>query len=72
MIKASTKAASLNSDSGGRVSLGIGVDEQDAITPSSDDCREVDRSRGFSDSAFLVSYGYGLSHIVSRIPHTLP
>ncbi len=62
MIETSSKTASLNADSGRRISLRIGVDEQNAMSPTGDDRGEIDRGRGLPDSAFLVRDGYRLSH----------
>ena len=62
MVEAPAETASLNTDSGGRISLRIGVDEQNAISPTGDNRGEIHRGGGFSDPAFLVRDGYRLSH----------
>src|SRR5688572_16952716 len=82
MVKAASKTAALNAGTGGRVSLRVGVDEQDPVPPTSDDGGKIDCGSSLADSAFLVRYGYCSSHLsdrgnlpemrVSRVPRTLP
>ena len=63
MIKTSSKAAALDADSGRRITLGIGVDEEDTIAPLGDDCGEIYGGGGFPHPAFLICNGYRFSHL---------
>ena len=47
----------LESQSAGRIGLGIEVDEQDAVAPVREAGGKVDGGRGFSHAAFLVCNG---------------
>lgn len=63
MIKPASKAASLDTGAGRRISLRVSVDEKNTIAPTGNNRREVNRGRGLPDSSFLVRYGYRLSHL---------
>src|SRR5688572_12395038 len=63
MVKAASETAALNAGTGGRVSLRVGVDEQDPVPPTGDDGGKIDCGGGLADSTFLVRYGYCSSHL---------
>jgi hypothetical protein len=62
MIEAAPETAPLNAGAGGRISLRVGIDEQDPVPPTRDYGRQIDCRRSLPDSAFLIRYGYTLSH----------
>jgi hypothetical protein len=62
VIETPAKTAALNPDSGGRISLRVGVYEKGFVTPLGNNCRQIDRRRGLSHSALLVCDSYYFRH----------
>jgi hypothetical protein len=64
VIQIFPETAALNTDSGGCITLRIGVDKEYPIAPTGDHRRQINCGRSFSDSAFLVCDGYRFGHLL--------